>query len=133
MYAFAAEPIHLSEQQGTELRGCSVPIVARSFAFRAKVILLLAEGLSFSLIKDRLQATAPTIARTLRPVGCMARSVVALVVTMLLRQSTSTRPALNYAISSVPMLMTWTALDAGPGRALLAKRSGSDALSNAPS
>ena len=61
---FAAEPIHLSEQQRTELneiaQSRSLPA---GFVFRAKVILLLADGLSFSAIKNRLQTTAPTIAR----------------------------------------------------------------------
>src|ERR1017187_2871816 len=39
-----------------------VPLPAR-FVFRAKLIMMLADGLSFSLIKQRLQTTAPTIAR----------------------------------------------------------------------
>jgi transposase len=61
---FTAEPIHLSDQQRTDLNeiGQSRSLPA-GFVFRAKLILLLADGLSFSAIKDRLQTTAPTIAR----------------------------------------------------------------------
>src|ERR1022692_3485881 len=39
-----------------------VPLPAR-FVFRAKLIRMLADGLSFSLIKQRLPTTGPTIAR----------------------------------------------------------------------
>jgi len=61
---FTAESIHLSDQQRTDLKeiGQSRSLPA-GFVFRAKLILLLADGLSFSAIKDRLQTTAPTIAR----------------------------------------------------------------------
>jgi transposase len=61
---FSAEPIQLSAPQRNDLseiaQSRSLPA---GFVFRAKLILMLAEGLSFSVIKDRLQTTAPTIAR----------------------------------------------------------------------
>ena len=61
---FTAEPIRLSEDQRRELneiaQSRSLPA---GFVFRAKLILMLADGLSFSRIKERLQTTAPTIAR----------------------------------------------------------------------
>jgi transposase len=61
---FAAEPIHLSDEQRRDLneiaQSRSLPA---GFVFRAKLILMLADGHSFSVIKPRLQTTAPTIAR----------------------------------------------------------------------
>ena len=61
---FTAEPIPLSEQQRTELNDIAQSrSLPAGFVFRAKLILLLAEGRSFSAIKARLQTTAPTIAR----------------------------------------------------------------------
>jgi Homeodomain-like domain len=54
----------LTDDQHLELRA-----IARSrslpagYVFRTKLILLLAEGASFSAIKQRLQTTAPTIIR----------------------------------------------------------------------
>src|ERR1700694_2385841 len=61
---FAAEPIHLSDQQRTDLneiaQSRSLPA---GFVFRAKLILMLADGVSFAVIKERLQTTAPTISR----------------------------------------------------------------------
>ena len=61
---FAAEPIHLSDEQRRDLneiaQSRSLPA---GFVFRAKLILMLADGNSFSVIKPRLQTTAPTIAR----------------------------------------------------------------------
>jgi transposase len=61
---FIAEPIQLSEQQRTDLneiaQSRSLPA---GFVFRAKLILMLAEGVPFAMIKERLQTTAPTISR----------------------------------------------------------------------
>jgi transposase len=54
----------LTEQQHADLstiaQSRSLPA---GYVFRAKLILLLAEGVSFSAIKQRLQTTAPTISR----------------------------------------------------------------------
>ena len=42
----------------------SIPLLARAgYVFRAKLILMLAQGASFSMIKRQLQTTAPTIIR----------------------------------------------------------------------
>jgi transposase len=61
---FIAEPIQLSEQQRSDLneiaQSRSLPA---GFVFRAKLILMLAEGVPFAVIKERLQTTAPTISR----------------------------------------------------------------------
>ena len=61
---FTAEPLQLSEQQRADLneiaQSRSLPA---GFVFRAKLILMLAEGLPFAAIKERLQTTAPTISR----------------------------------------------------------------------
>jgi transposase len=61
---FTAEPIQLSERQREDLteiaQSRSLPA---GFVFRAKVILMLAEGTPFVVIKERLQTTAPTISR----------------------------------------------------------------------
>lgn len=61
---FTAEPLHLSEQQRSELseiaQSRSLPA---GFVFRAKLILMLAEGLAYSAIQERLQTTRPTISR----------------------------------------------------------------------
>jgi transposase len=61
---FIAEPIQLSEQQRSDLneiaQSRSLPA---GFVFRTKLILLLAEGEPFAVIKERLQTTAPTISR----------------------------------------------------------------------
>jgi transposase len=61
---FTAEPLQLSEQQREDLteiaQSRSLPA---GFVFRAKVILMLAEGTPFVVIKERLQTTAPTISR----------------------------------------------------------------------
>src|SRR6201987_6474987 len=54
----------LSAEQRSELRGiaqsCSLPA---GYVFRARLILMLAEGASFSTIKQQLRTTAPTIIR----------------------------------------------------------------------
>ena len=59
-----AEPLPLSEQQRADLneiaRSRSLPA---GFVLRAKLILMLADGVSFAAIKEQLQATAPTISR----------------------------------------------------------------------
>ena len=61
---FTAKPIHMSEQQRADLneiaQSRSLPA---GFVFRAKLILMLAEGVPFAAIKERLQTTAPTISR----------------------------------------------------------------------
>jgi len=61
---FIADPIPLSEQQRADLneiaQSRSLPA---GFVFRAKLILMLAEGAPFAAIKERLQTTAPTISR----------------------------------------------------------------------
>jgi len=61
---FLAEPIQLSEQQRTDLNEIAqLRSLPAGFVFRAKLILMLAEGASFAVIKERLQTTAPTISR----------------------------------------------------------------------
>src|SRR6266700_6869486 len=61
---FTAEPLLLSEQQRCDLneiaQSRSLPA---GFVFRAKLILMLAEGLAYSVIQGRLQTTRPTISR----------------------------------------------------------------------
>jgi transposase len=61
---FIAEPLRLSEQQRADLneiaQSRSLPA---GFVFRAKLILMLADGVPFAAIKERLQTTAPTISR----------------------------------------------------------------------
>jgi hypothetical protein len=53
---FIGEPIQLSEQQRTDLheiaQSRSLPA---GFLFRAKLILMLAEGVPFAVIKEQLQ------------------------------------------------------------------------------
>src|SRR6266550_5478855 len=54
----------LTEDQHSELRAIAQSrCLPAGYVFRAKLILLLAEGASFSAIKQRLQTTAPTIIR----------------------------------------------------------------------
>jgi len=59
-----AEPLRLSEQQRADLneiaQSRSLPA---GFVFRAKLILILTDGIPFAAIKERLQTTAPTISR----------------------------------------------------------------------
>ena len=61
---FTAEPLQLSEQQRIDLneiaQSRSLPA---GFVFRAKLILMFADGTAFAVIKERLQTTAPTISR----------------------------------------------------------------------
>ena len=61
---FEAEPLELSGEERDELRQVSV---SRSLpagdVIRARMILMLADGLSYAEIQDRLQTTAPTISR----------------------------------------------------------------------
>lgn len=61
---FAAEPIRLTIEEHAELRQISL---SRSLpagdVFRARLILMLADGRSYAEIQDRLQTTAPTISR----------------------------------------------------------------------
>jgi transposase len=54
----------LSDQQTAELTGIAQSrSLPAGYVFRAKLILMLAEGASFSTIKQRLDTTAPTIIR----------------------------------------------------------------------
>jgi hypothetical protein len=54
----------LTDDQRVELRTIAQSrSLPAGYVFRAKLILLLAEGASFSAIKQRLQTTAPTIIR----------------------------------------------------------------------
>ena len=54
----------LSDDQRLELRAIAQSrSLPAGYVLRAKLILLLAEGASFSTIKQRLQTTAPTIIR----------------------------------------------------------------------
>jgi transposase len=61
-----ATPAHLTltDTQRAELKEISQSrSLPAGYVFRAKLILMLAEGLSFNTIKQRLQTTAPTIIR----------------------------------------------------------------------
>jgi len=61
---FIAEPLPLSDSQRAELQQIAQSrMLPAGFVFRAKLILLLAEGCAYSVIKERLQTTGPTIAR----------------------------------------------------------------------
>jgi hypothetical protein len=54
----------LTDDQHLELRAIAQSrCLPAGYVFRAKLILLLAEGASFSAIKQRLQTTAPAIIR----------------------------------------------------------------------
>jgi putative transposase len=61
---FTAKPLKLSEQQRADLNEIAQPrSLPAGFVFRAKLILILAEGLAYSAIQERLQITRPTISR----------------------------------------------------------------------
>ena len=61
---FLAEPLPLSQQQRAELNDIAQSrSLPAGFVFRAKLILMLADGVPFAAIKRRLQTTAPTISR----------------------------------------------------------------------
>src|SRR5213593_4851084 len=56
--------IFLTQQQHSELSSIAQSrTLPAGYVFRAKLILMLAEGASFSAIKQQLQTTAPTIVR----------------------------------------------------------------------
>jgi transposase len=56
--------VSLTDQQKTELTGIAQSrSLPAGYVFRAKLILLLGEGLSFSVIRKRLGTTTPTIIR----------------------------------------------------------------------
>jgi len=61
---FEGDAVHLTKQQHSELQE-----IARSgalpagFVLRAKILLLLGDGLPYAAIKDKLDTTAPTISR----------------------------------------------------------------------
>jgi len=56
--------IFLTQQQHSELSSIAQSrTLPAGYVFRAKLILMLAEGVSFSTIKQQLQTTAPTIIR----------------------------------------------------------------------
>lgn len=61
---FEGERVHLNKRQHEELseiaRSGSLPA---GFVLRAKILLLLADGLGYAAIKDKLDTTAPTISR----------------------------------------------------------------------
>ena len=58
------ELLQLSGEQKSELsRWAQSRTLAAGDVFRARLILALAEGWSYSQIKERLQTTAPTISR----------------------------------------------------------------------
>jgi transposase len=61
---FEGDSIQLSERQRTDLeeiaRSLSLPA---GFVMRAKIVLLLADGVSYDAIKAKLDTTAPTISR----------------------------------------------------------------------
>ena len=61
---FSAEPIQLSAEEREELEEItSSRTLPAGDVFRARLILLLAEGLPYRTIEERLDTTAPTIAR----------------------------------------------------------------------
>jgi len=61
---FCVEPLALTDEQRNELRRMSL---SRSLpagdVFRARLILMLAEGCSYAEVQQRLDTTAPTISR----------------------------------------------------------------------
>jgi transposase len=61
---FRADPLVLTAQDRRDLTEISQSrALPAGYVFRARLILMLADGLSFSLIQERLQTTAPTIVR----------------------------------------------------------------------
>ena len=61
---FHAEPIQLSKQEHDELREMTLSrTLPAGDVFRARLILMLAEGRSYREIQQRLETTAPTISR----------------------------------------------------------------------
>jgi transposase len=59
-----SDSVLLSEEQKVELsRIAQSRSLPAGYVFRARLILMLAEGASYSLIKQRLRTTAPTISR----------------------------------------------------------------------
>jgi len=60
----ASNDVVLSEDQQVELRRIAQSrSLPAGYVFRARLVLMLAEGASFSIIKQRLRTTAPTISR----------------------------------------------------------------------
>jgi hypothetical protein len=58
------DSVVLSEDQRRELGRISVArFLPAGYAFRARLILMLADGTSWKSIKERLGTTAPTISR----------------------------------------------------------------------
>jgi DNA-directed RNA polymerase specialized sigma24 family protein len=61
---FAAETINLTTEERVELEQMTQSrTLPAGDVFRARLILLLAEGLSYRTIQERLDTTAPTISR----------------------------------------------------------------------
>ena len=61
---FTSNPLPLTSQDCRDLTEISQSrSLPAGYVFRARLILMLAEGVSFSLIEERLQTTAPTIVR----------------------------------------------------------------------
>jgi transposase len=62
--AFRSEPLSLSEDEHEELRQMSLSrTLPAGDVFRARLILMLAQGRSYAHIRQRLHTTAPTISR----------------------------------------------------------------------
>ena len=69
--AFRSEPLSLSEDEHEELRQMSLSrTLPAGDVFRARLILMLAQGRSYAYIRQRLHTTAPTI-------SCLAEAVSA--------------------------------------------------------
>ena len=61
---FAAEPIRLTTEERVELEEITKSrTLPAGDVFRARLILMLADGLPYRTIEERLNTTAPTIAR----------------------------------------------------------------------
>ena len=61
---FRAEPLSLSEGEQQELQRMSLSrLLPAGDVFRARVILMLAEGRSYAEVQKRLNTTAPTISK----------------------------------------------------------------------
>jgi len=61
---FRAEPLSLNEDEQQELQRMSLSrLLPAGDVFRARVILMLAEGRSYAEVQKRLNTTAPTISK----------------------------------------------------------------------
>src|SRR5271170_1555334 len=92
------DSVVLSEDQQLELsRNAQSRSLPAGYVFRARLILMLAEGASFSTIKQRLRTTAPTISRWKR---CLLASGADGLDTYHPGQTASVTPALQAGILS---------------------------------